>query len=158
MGRNHADALCVKCGNSFWWLIGTPLICPDCIKGKEKTENKWHSLGGDGYTIKDLGRPAIFLIPVKKLKLKAGDLTVEEYLHKFLTENFCAYTCIPSFGFYKSAEGAIIFDECRQYEVSMLGKERIPILLKKLADVAKIIGEECIYVKAGQYSGLLYPS
>lgn len=122
--------------------------------------SKWKSLAGENYTIEDLGRPAIFLLPTKKLKQKVGDITIEEDLHKFLVEHFGAYTSstIPSFGFWKNAEEATISDECREYEVSFLGKERIPVLFKKLAEIAKIIEEKCIYVKAGQYSGLVYPS
>lgn len=165
MGRNYADATCETCGNSFQWLIGTPLMCPAChskaSQNKEtKIRGKWKFLGGENYTIEDLGRPAIFFLPTKKLKQRMGNATVEENLHRFLIEHFGAYTSstIPSFGFWKNMEEATISDECREYEVSFLGKERIPVLLKKLAEIAKIIEEKCIYVKAGQYSGLIYPS
>jgi len=123
-------------------------------------QSKWKSLTGKDYTLEDLGRPAIFLLPIRKLKQKVGNITVEEDLHRFLIEHFGAYTSstIPSFGFWKSIREATISDECREYEVSFVGKERIPTLLKKLAEIAKIIEEECIYVKAGQYSALIYPS
>ncbi len=30
MGRNYADALCQKCGESFLWLIGTLRVCGRC--------------------------------------------------------------------------------------------------------------------------------
>ncbi len=122
-------------------------------------ESKWTSLHGEGYTVEDLGRPAVFLIPAKKLKQLIGNVTVEEDLHRFLIENFGAYTSstIPSFGFWRDIKKAAISDECREYEVSFLGKDRIPLLLKKLATVAALIGEECIYVKAGQYAGLVHP-
>ncbi len=122
-------------------------------------KNKWKSFDGENYRIEDLGRPAIFLLPKKKLKRKVGDITVEEDLHKFLVKHFGAYTSstIPSFGFWRNAKKATIFDECREYEVSFMGKERIPVLLKKLAQIAVIIKEKCIYIKAGQYSGLIYP-
>ncbi len=122
-------------------------------------EGKWTSLSGEGYRLEDLGRPAIFLIPTKKLKIKIGEVTVEDGLHGFLTQNFGAYTSstVPSFGFWKSSGEAVIFDECREYEVSFLGKEKLPFLLKKLAEIAIIINEDCLYIKAGQYSALLYP-
>ena len=89
-----------------------------------------------------------------------GEITVEEDLHRFLVKHFAAYTSalIPSFGIWKNSDEVTIRDECRQYEVSFVGKERIPILLAKIAAVAKFIQENCIYVKAGQYSCLVYPN
>jgi len=121
--------------------------------------SKWESLKGENYKIEDLGRPAIFLLPTKKLKRKLDGITVEEYLHQFIVGHFGAYTSstIPSFGFWRNAKKVSICDECREYEVSFMGKERIPVLLKKLAEIATLIQEDCIYVKAGQYSGLVYP-
>jgi len=41
--------------------------------------------------------------------------------------------------------------------VSFDGKDRIPSLLAKLGEIAKLIGEECIYCKAGQYAAIIYP-
>ena len=116
--------------------------------------SKWQSLSGSGYRLVDLGRPAVFLLPTKKLSR-----AIEKDLHWFIVAHFGAYTTstIPSFGFWKNAERATISDECRIYEVSFLGKDRIPVLLKKLAKVAAQIEEECIYVKAGQYTALVYP-
>ncbi len=121
--------------------------------------NKWAALAGRGYRIEDLGRPAIFLIPIKKLKKKIRGVSVEKDLHKFLVNNFGAYTTstIPGFGFWKNAERATISDACREYEVSIFGKGKIPALLKKLAEIATATEEECIYMKAGQYSALVYP-
>lgn len=123
-------------------------------------KSKWKSFTRGNYTIEDLGRPAVFLLPIKKLQRKMGDVTIEEELHKFLIDHFGAYTAstIPSFGFWRNAKEATISDECREYEVSFLGKDRIPVLLEKLAKIAAIIDEKCIYVKAGQYSCLVYPS
>lgn len=122
-------------------------------------ENKWEGLEGENYRLEDLGRPAIFLLPIKKLQKRVGNVTIEQVLHRFLIEQFGAYTSstIPSFGVWKNTERAVISDECRQYEVSFVGKERIPVLAKKLAEIAKLIKEECIYLKAGQYSCLVYP-
>ncbi len=122
-------------------------------------EGKWSSLVSDDYVVEDLGRPAIFLLPVNKLKLSTGVMTIEEDLHRFLIENFGAYTTstIPNFGFWRDAGKAVISDECREYEVSISGRERVPTLLRKLAEIADKIKEECIYVKAGQYAALVYP-
>lgn len=122
-------------------------------------ENKWSGLEGKGYKIEDLGRPAIFLIPVKKLDIEILGRTVEYRLRQFLIEKFGAFTAsrIPSFGFWKNTEHAAISDECAIYEVSFVGKDKIPVLLRKLAEIAKDIDEECVYFKAGQYSCLVYP-
>jgi len=121
--------------------------------------DKWRRFRSRNYTLKDLGRPAIFLLPTGKLRIKIGNLSVGEHLHRFLIKNFGAYTSstIPSFGFWKSTKEAAIQDECREYEVSFLGKEKIPVLIDKLAEIALVIGEECIYLKAGQYACLIYP-
>ena len=121
--------------------------------------NKWAGLDDESYKIEDLGRPAVFLLPLEKLKTTIGDKTAEEELHAFLTKNFGAFTTttVPYFGFWRAAGTQIIYDECRLYEVSFAGKEKIPLLLKKLAEVARAIGEECVYFKAGQYACLVYP-
>jgi len=123
-----------------------------------KKRSVWKKLVGKGYTIFDLGRPAVFLIPAKKLnkKLKNGE-SVKKHLHRFLIKHFGPYTTstIPSFGFYKNNKGAIISDECIEYEISFAGKKKIPVLIKKLAGLTRTIGEECIYFKAGQYSCLI---
>ena len=85
--------------------------------------------------------------------------TAEENLHQFLSKEFGAFTTttVPYFGFWRSAGLRITYDECRLYEVSFVGKERMPLLLTKLAEIARIIGEECIYFKAGQYTCLVRP-
>lgn len=121
--------------------------------------NKWQGLAGPGSRIVDLGRPAVFLIPVKKLEKKINGVTVRQALHRFLIQHFGAYTAstLPSFGFWKSLSRATVNDACTHYEVSFLGKERLPALTAELARIAALIGEECIYLKAGQYTGLVYP-
>lgn len=123
------------------------------------SQNKWKLFKGKKYRLENLGRPAIFLLPIKKLHVKLNALTIEEDLRSFLIKNFGAYSVsiIPSFGLWKNSEGAIISDECRQYEVSFVGKEKIPLLLGKLAEIVIALEEECIYFKAGQYSCLVYP-
>lgn len=123
-------------------------------------ENKWSGLEDESYHLENLGRPAIFLLPVRKLQKELGGVSVEQLLHQFLIAEFESYTSstIPSFGVWKDAQKTIISDECRQYEVSFAGKERIPVLAKKLAEIAKWVEEECIYLKAGQYSCLVYPA
>lgn len=121
--------------------------------------NPWAGLEGEGYRIENLGRPAVFLLPSHKLRTEVDGMTVEERLHQFLTMHFGAFTTttVPYFGFWRSSSQKLVYDECRQYEVSFVGKERIPELLTLLAWIAKVIEEDCLYVKAGQYSCLLYP-
>lgn len=123
--------------------------------------NKWSGLAGEGCLIRDLGRPAIFLIPSKKLDLQwAGGTTIRERLHGMLTLYFGAYTTslIPSFGVYTSDAGTRMLDECVEYEVSFAGKDKIPLLTSELGLIAEAIAEECIYLKAGQYACLVYPT
>lgn len=117
-------------------------------------DKKWGRFSSRHYALLDLGRPAVFLIPKKKLKIN-----IRQMLHMFLIKNFGAYTSstIPGFGFWKDTDKATISDECVEYEVSFLGKERIPTLIKKLAEIASLIDEECIYLKTGQYACLIYP-
>ena len=110
--------------------------------------DKWSDLRSNDYEIVDLGRPAVFLLPVKKLRWSIGGISIEEDLHRFLIENFGTYT---------TSKKAVITDECREYRVSFLGKERTPLLLKKLAAIAYLIEEECVYCEAGQYAALVYP-
>jgi hypothetical protein len=121
---------------------------------------KWAGFQGKGYAIENLGRPAIFLIPVKKLSLRFVRRTVGQEIHRFLIAEFGAYTSttIPSFGFWRDGGQAVIHDACCQYEVSFVGKERIPLLLAKLARIAEVAGEDCIYFKAGQYTCTVRPA
>ena len=121
---------------------------------------KWEAFQRKTYRLEDLGRPALFYLPSHKLKIKQGDTTIEDSLHAFLLENFDAFTTtlIPQFGVWRNDNNQIAYDECRQYRVSFPGKERIPLLLEKLSEIAKTIDEKCIYVETGQYACLVYPN
>ena len=121
-------------------------------------ENKWEGLQGPGYRIINLGRPAVFLIPSHKLRQEVNGGLIETRFHRFLIEQFGSYTMtiLPYFGYWRG-EDRVHLDECRQYEVSFEGKEKIPVLAAELAKIALLIGEECIYFKAGQYTSLIYP-
>jgi len=123
-------------------------------------QSKWKEFENPAhYRLVDMGRPAFFLIPVKKLKMKLDGEAWEKRLHKFLVLHFSAYTSalVPSYGIWTDTGRKIVLDECRQYTVSFLGKERIPLLLGELASIATFTGEECIYFEAGQYACLIYP-
>lgn len=120
--------------------------------------NKWAQFRDKSFEIVNLGRPAIFFVPVKKLKGKNGK-QARRKLHLFLISKFGAYSAsvVPNFGFWRNITKAVISDKCAVYEVSFDGKDKIPTLVKKLAKLALEIKEECIYLKAGQYSCLVYP-
>ncbi|OGZ93913.1 MAG: hypothetical protein A3A28_05415 [Candidatus Sungbacteria bacterium RIFCSPLOWO2_01_FULL_47_32] len=127
---------------------------------KKRNQNKWGNLkSGRNYVLKDLGRPAVFFIPSYKLKGRVDSRAIQDGLHSFLVRNFGAFTStlVPYFGHWKNDGAELIYDESCMYEVSFLGKERIPPLLEKLAEVAESIGEDCIYFKAGQYSCSVWP-
>lgn len=122
-------------------------------------ENKWSEFESPNYHLQDLGRPAVFLIPVKKFELEIDGVPLKEHLHGFLSEHFTAYTAslIPSLGVWKGPGDVPVFDESWEYKVSFEGKDRIPFLMGELARIAALIGEECIYFEAGQYACLIHP-
>ncbi|MBU6501024.1 MAG: hypothetical protein KGJ89_02770 [Patescibacteria group bacterium] len=125
-----------------------------------KQQSKWREFADNPrYWVEDLGRPAVFLIPIRKLNKKIGGKTVKSIVYDFLIQRFNACTIPKSTvtGFWKDSSGEIHKDVCRVYEVSFLGKQRIPFLLERLAEVASAIHEKGIYVKAGQYTCVVYP-
>lgn len=128
-------------------------------KARKRAISKWDKIPKGNYRVVDLGRPAVFLLPSQKLGLvMPSGVTAQESLHKFFAANFSGYTffCREKAGFYVDGK-VIVYDKCLEYKVSFLGKEKIPILLEKLAEIAAFIKEDCIYVEAGQYSGRVYP-
>jgi hypothetical protein len=123
-------------------------------------DNKWSGFMDDPrFRIQDLGRPAFFLIPLKKLKRKVQGETINRRLHRFLVTHFEAYTTalVPSHGIWKDVGKKMVLDKCRQYKVSFEGKDRIPLLMAELAEIATLVGEDCIYFEAGQYACLINP-
>jgi len=122
----------------------------------------WQGLAGPGSRIVDLGRPAVFYIPIVKLDVLVAPskVTVREWLHEHLIREYGAYTSChaPQVGFYCSGDGIHVGDESAQYEVSFVGKERIPDLTAMIAQLARVTEEECIYLRTGQYSCLVYPA
>ena len=122
-------------------------------------KNPWSDFEGDGYELENLGRPAMFLIPTYKLRLKSGNTTIEKRLEDFLLDKFGAYTAsmVPSFGLWRAGNHEVIGDESRQYEVAFLGHEGIKTLVSELAAIAREIGEDCFYFKAGEDVCLIKP-
>jgi len=129
-------------------------------------KNKWIGLDrGPCYWIEDLGRPAVFYLPADKLRLRLpqaevnGD-TVERIIQDFLLNRFGGFnrSLLGQFGVWSDGKKSVHYDECVMYEVSFVGKERIPMLVSFLSVIAGQIEEKCIYFKAGQYSGLVWPT
>jgi len=126
-----------------------------------KNKSRWREFNDRSkYRLVDLGRPAVFYIPENKLNIIIGGETVEEYLQNFLSREFGAFTSsvVANFGLWINKQRVVYRDRHRVYEVSFEGKNRIPALLERIAEVARIVDEECIYFKAGQYSCLVYPA
>lgn len=124
------------------------------------TKNPWIGFEGDGYRIKNLGRPATFLIPTHKLRQKFNGVQVVTNLEAFLLKEFGAFTAssVPSFGLWLDDAHEVSTDECRQYEVAFVGVEGIRKLIAKLAEIARAVHEECFYFKAGEDACLIYPT
>ncbi|MBI2063176.1 MAG: hypothetical protein HYT61_02985 [Candidatus Yanofskybacteria bacterium] len=103
----------------------------------------------DGYREKYLGKPAIFSIPSSKLE------KVEYEIHAFLEKSYGhAWSRTEKVkGFWMGKPDG----EYTKFEISFVGKERIPNLKKFLAKIAKKIGEECIYLLTGADSWYVYP-
>jgi hypothetical protein len=122
-------------------------------------KNPWVSFEGEGYSLDNLGRPAVFLIPSHKLRRKHEDATVEDMLHAFLRDRFVAFTTttVPYFGFWRGEGSEFVYDECRLYEVSFVGRDRIKPLVEKLAEICALIEEDCFYFKAGEDACLIRP-
>lgn len=125
-------------------------------------ESKWSGFEHPSYRIVDIGRTFVFYIPVAKLDIpsKEEGTTVRGLVHSFLKEQFGGGNVdpIPREGFWVNAEKQIFFDNCVRYSVSFLGKERMVELLIFLRALTAHIGEECLFISAGQYDALLYPT
>ncbi len=116
-------------------------------RSKRKTDH------ATNYHIEDLGRPAVFLIPVGKLQRLIGKYTIEEHIESFLTKHFQAFTVTRSHirGYWKRQ-----VDDLVEYEVSFLGKQKISVLFSELARLAHAMDEECIYIKTGEDTKLIH--
>jgi len=112
------------------------------------------------YREHDLGEAARFLVPSLKLKSppEAGS-SVESRLHDFLMKNFGGYTAQAGniFGYWRDSGGRDSYGEHREYTVALLDHSKLCTLKTFLAQTAKDLGEECIYLLAGQHGFLIYP-
>jgi hypothetical protein len=109
----------------------------------------------------DLGEAARFLLPSLKLKSPAEKgSSVESRLHDFLMKNFGGYTAQAGniFGYWRGSDGRDSYGEHREYTVALLEPSKLCTLKTFLAQTAKDLGEECIYLVAGQHAVLIYPN
>ena len=118
------------------------------------SENPWAQFGGSDYTIRNLGRPAVFFIPVRNFTREARD-----ELERVLAEEFGAFSFddVPNHGMWRDGAGRLVEDRSVKYTVSFAGKERIPLLIRILVNLARLLGEESIYLEAGQYACEVVP-
>ncbi|MEK7627873.1 MAG: hypothetical protein AAB421_00435 [Patescibacteria group bacterium] len=110
-----------------------------------------------------LGRPAVFLLPSLKLKSwwdETKRQTAEDAIQHFLIAQFGGFTVTAGniFGYWTGADQEMFYGEHRLYSVAFNGKEKIPVLEKFLAQVAFILGEQCIYLETGEDAWLIYPT
>lgn len=114
-----------------------------------------------GYQVQPLGRPAVFLLPSLKLKrlMRPRGPSIEDALHEFLLKEFGGYTASGGniFGFWLGPRGRVHYGEHKTYTVAFLGKDRIPRLIAFLAKIARVMGEECVYLETGEDASLIYP-
>lgn len=103
----------------------------------------------DGYAEEYLGKPAIFSIPSTKLQ------QVEQEISKFLEKNYGhAWSQTPNVkGFWMGKPDG----DYTKFEISFVGKEKIPKLKRFLAKIGEKIGERCIYLLTGADSWYVYP-
>ncbi len=107
-----------------------------------------------------LGRMAVFLLPSHKLKVTSPrhKETIEERVKRFLLEEYNGFTASSTIntGWWTAKNGDHHYDEHREYKVSFPGKERIAKLDEFLAEIARDMGEECIYIETGEDAWLVY--
>jgi len=114
----------------------------------------WEGLQGPGYHIENLGRPLVFYVPTRNFTKDARQ-TLECELH----DRFGGFTAtdVGRRGVWINLFGKHVTDKSVEYEVSFAGKERIPEVARILVNLARLIGEECIYIKAGEDAALIWP-
>jgi len=112
------------------------------------------------YKRENLGTMVTFLLPSLKLKerMRRGQ-TLEDRLHAFLLKQFNGYTATAAnvFGYWRSHSGREFYGEHTEYKVSLIDRNRIGILERFLAKIGRELGEQSVYLAAGDESWLLYP-
>jgi len=112
------------------------------------------------YSEQSLGTAVIFLLPSLKLKEPSPEGgTVELRLHTFLMEHFGGYTAQAGniFGYWRDGSGRDSYGEHREFSVASVEDAKLPLLKSFVAQMAKELGEECIYLRAGRQASLIFP-
>jgi hypothetical protein len=106
-----------------------------------------------------LGSTAVFLLPSLKLKEPAlKGPSVENRLHAFLMDNFGGYTAQAGniFGYWRSGSAPDSYGEHREFSVALGDNAKLPLLKQFLAATAGELKEECLLLRAGDKSWLIY--
>jgi len=113
------------------------------------------------YREQSLGAPAVFLLPSLKLKEPArSGSSPESRLHDFLMKNFGGYTAQAGniFGYWKDEAGGDSYGEHREFTVSLTDDSKLPLLKRHVASLAREMKEQCIYLRTGNETFLIYPA
>ncbi len=123
----------------------------------------WEILGGEGYSVVHLGgseSTAVFAIPLKKLYVSCCGPATEGVLNRFLSEHFKGFKAMSVSHFiYRHGDLHVVeYEGCRLYEVFCVNDDaRVKLLVEKLAEIARAVGLDCIYLKMGEVSCLIRP-
>jgi hypothetical protein len=107
-----------------------------------------------------LGSQAVFLLPSLKLKEPATDgISKETRLHAFLMDNFGGYTAQAGniFGYWRSEGAPDSYGEHREFSLAFTEYTKAALLKSFLATLARDLYEECIYLRVGDETSLIYP-
>lgn len=110
-----------------------------------------------------IGHVAVFYLPQSKLDdehYRCDGMLPRQLVHEFLMEHYNAYTVSidNTRGFWRQSKQSRIYADINaRYEVSFLGKEKIPFFVEFLSGLCKSIEEEAIYLTMGKKSYLVLP-
>ncbi|HYI92154.1 MAG TPA: hypothetical protein VEX68_01295 [Bryobacteraceae bacterium] len=115
----------------------------------------------NGFRERYLGRSAAFLLPSLKLKQppRQSDSSIESRLHDFLMKHFGGYTAQAGniFGYWRDEDGRDSYGEHREFTVAIDSASALTVLKEYLANLSHELAEECIYLRSGEQTVLIYP-
>ena len=106
-----------------------------------------------------LGQIGAVLLPLEKLKQKSPrGRAFEQEIHDFLLTNFNGYTVSSGniSGHWKDDQQRDHYGEHREYKVALPHGESAATLEVFLAELAREMGEECIYLETSREIFLVY--
>jgi hypothetical protein len=110
-----------------------------------------------------IGHVAVFYVPSAKLDdIRFGETnrTPRTLVHQFILSQYNAYTHQKSDiqGYWRETKDGLIFhDQNEMFEVSFQGVDRIPKFVDFLAALCYLLDEQCIYLRMGIKSWLVFP-